>query len=54
MEEPGRDDGPVLVVLDIPEGGKYSIVETDNPTPDMIDTVIADYKAGKLTMKQLN
>jgi len=54
MEGAAQADRPVLVVLDIPEGGKYSVVETDNPTPDMIDTVLEDYKAGKLTMKQLN
>jgi hypothetical protein len=46
-------DKPLLVVLDIPEGGKYSVVDNENPTPDMIDTVLEDYKAGKLTMKQL-
>lgn len=47
-------DKPLLVVLDIPEGGKYSIVEADTLTPDLVDKAIEDYSAGKLTMKQLN
>lgn len=53
MEGTVPADKPLLVVLDIPEGGKYSIVESDNPTPDMVDKVIEDYKAGNLSMKQL-
>ena len=46
-------DKPLLVLLDIPEGGKYSIVEADTLSPDLVDKVIEDYSAGKLTMKQL-
>lgn len=53
MEESVTADQAHLAVLDIPEGGKYCLVESGNVTPDMIDKVIADYTAGNLSMKQL-
>lgn len=53
MENPAPANKPLLIILDIPEGGKYSVIECETPTPEKVDSALADYKAGKLTMQQL-